>query len=209
MANDPTDPSELSDDERRRLEAERRRGGASLDEEIVRRWSPERLRKLVVDGAGRGEKLDLTTRSEMDKLLPGQDFSDVRVFRGPLAEEVTRRHGADAVTVGKTGMILVRESSRSAPGTAAGKALLAHELTHVAQARQGMVFAKEGGGEGDHEKEAEAVEARAHEPVGGGDARASGSGAIERQHEMRRKVTERAIELLREQMSTQRQRSGR
>jgi len=118
------------------------------------------LKKMVLKGAGRGEHLDLATRGEMERHVPGYDFSKVRVFRGPLAEEVTARHKADAVTIGNTGMILMRQSARSASGTTTGRALLAHELTHVAQAQRGMVFAKEGGasGEGAHEQEAHAVE---------------------------------------------------
>src|SRR5262249_5130785 len=48
---------------------------------------------------------------------------------------------------------------RSAPGTTSGRALLAHELTHVAQAQRGLHFALEGGGgDGAHEQEARSVE---------------------------------------------------
>ena len=70
--------SPLSEEERRRREQQRRR--PTLDEEIVRKYDPARLKQLVAQGAGRGEKLDLQTRTEMARVLPGQDFSDVRVF---------------------------------------------------------------------------------------------------------------------------------
>src|SRR4051794_32767759 len=106
---DPRNPSDSSPGSPGADEEERKRRGQaarpSLDEEIARRWDPQRLSQLVVSGAGKGEHLDLQTRGEMEQLLPGHDFSKVRVFRGPLAEEVTRRHKADAVTVANTGMI--------------------------------------------------------------------------------------------------------
>jgi hypothetical protein len=181
------------------------RARASLDEEIARRWDPERLRSVVVRGAGRGERLDLQTRSRMERLLPGHDFSSVRVFRGALAEEVTARHRADAVTVAQTGMILVRDSARSAPGTSSGQALLAHELTHVAQGQRGMHFALEGGGgEGEHEREAERVEARAL----GGDAGARRGRTPEQERARRRLVIERVLELLAEERRLADERGG-
>ena len=95
----------------------------------------------------------------MERRLGGR-FGDVRVFRGPFAEAVTKAHRADAVTIANTGMILVREGPRSDPKTALGKALLAHELTHVSQAQRGLHFALEGGESqgAAHEQEAEAVE---------------------------------------------------
>ena len=116
MAN-PTDG--LTEAELREIEERKRQGLPTLDQEIARKYSPEALRNLL-QGAGRGERLDLATRSEMERLHPGHDFSEVRVFRGGLAEEVTRRHKADAVTVANTGMILMRESARSAPGPRPG-----------------------------------------------------------------------------------------
>src|SRR5262245_35631026 len=102
----------------------------TLDQEIALKYDPAALSRLVMRDAGRGERLDLHTRMEMERRLGG-DFSSVRVFRGPLAEEITARYRADAVTVGGTEMILVREGWRGNQQSAAGKALLAHELTHV------------------------------------------------------------------------------
>jgi hypothetical protein len=201
MADDPRSEAEREEEERRKRE-----GRAPLDEEIARRYDPARLSRVVARGAGRGERLDLATRSQMERLHPGHDFSGVRVFRGPLAEEVTARHGADAVTVGGTGMILVRESSRSAPGTSAGQALIAHEVTHVAQGQRGMQFALEhGGGEGAHEHEAEAVEAA----VLAGDAPSMEDGRTEeREGARRRAVVERALELMHEESRLHGERNG-
>lgn len=185
--------AEIEEEERRAREQR-----ATLDEEIARRYEPRRLQRVVLQGAGRGDRLDLSTRSEMERLLPGHDFSRVRVFRGALAEEITARHKADAVTVANTGMILVREGARSAPGTTSGRALIAHELTHVAQAQRGMHFALEHGrGEGAHEEEAEAVE----RAVGGGDTQSAQTGAANakaKQEHRNRKVVEKVIEMIAE-----------
>ncbi|HEY2749586.1 MAG TPA: DUF4157 domain-containing protein [Polyangia bacterium] len=167
-----------TDDDDRIDEEERKRRALALSQEIAQRWDPSRLSKLVVGGAGSGEKLDLDTQSEMERRLGGR-FADVRVFRGPFAEAVTKAHRADAVTVANTGMILVREGPRSDPKTALGKALLAHELTHVSQAQRGLHFALEGGESqgAAHEQEAEAVESAVHaEATGQGQAGAKGKG---------------------------------
>src|SRR3954451_11050658 len=94
-----------------RSEDEQNRRRLELSEETARRYDPERLSKVVVEQAGRGERLELATRQEMERKLGGQ-FGDVRVFKGPFAEAVTRQHRADAVTIANTGMILVREGPR-------------------------------------------------------------------------------------------------
>src|SRR4051794_33816829 len=100
MANHVDDRDrQLTDEERRDEEDRRRRGLPTLDQEIAAKYDPGRLSRVVVRGAGRGERLDLATRSEMERLHPGHDFGNVRVFRGSLAEEVTARHKADAVTI--------------------------------------------------------------------------------------------------------------
>lgn len=116
-----------------------------LDHEITRKYDPGSLSKLIMRDAGRGEALDLHTRAQMESRLGG-NFSGVRVIRGPLAEEVTARYRADAVTVGGTELVLVREGWRSNFQTAEGQALLAHELTHVQQQQRGLHFAHSPGG---------------------------------------------------------------
>jgi hypothetical protein len=213
------DDRPLSDEEREELERRQREGLPALDEEIARRYSPDRLSRILVRGMGKGEKLDLATRAQMDRLLPGYDFSSVRVLRGPLAEEITKRHSADAITVSNSGIVLMREGARSSPGTTSGQALLAHELTHVAQAQRGMMFAKEGGSEGEGEPEAEEVEAEAHDAshsardVDSGssnDTNRAGDPSTEaRKTDAKRKaVVDRAIEMLRDQERFFRERLG-
>jgi len=188
---------------------ERKRRALALSQEIAQRWEPSKLSKLVVGGAGSGEKLDLDTQSEMERRLGGR-FGDVRVFRGPFAEAVTKAHRADAVTVANTGMILVREGPRSDPKTALGKALLAHELTHVSQAQRGLHFALEGGESqgAAHEQEAEQVEAKVHAEATGqakaGGKSGGGGGGVDRAA-----VIARVVELVEDWQRLHGERLGR
>jgi hypothetical protein len=134
-----------------------------LDHEITRRYDPSSLSKLIVRDAGRGEPLDLDTRALMESRLGG-NFGNVRIIRGPLAEEVTARYRADAVTVGGTELVLVREGWRSNFQTIAGKSLLAHELTHVQQQQRGLHFVHTPGGHDEAHSELE-NEAEMHEQL--------------------------------------------
>src|SRR6185295_11040456 len=111
--------------------------------------------------AGKGERLDESIREKYEKRF-GVDLGHVRVYTGEFAEEFNRQRGAHAVTIGSTGMILMGGSTDKSMGSAAGQALLAHEITHVAQAHKGLHRkATFGGGmpfADEHEAEAEAVE---------------------------------------------------
>jgi Domain of unknown function (DUF4157) len=130
-----------------------------LSDELARKYDPERLLKLFEKKAGRGEALDASIRAKYEKRF-GVDLGHVRVVTGEFAEEFNRKRDAYAVTVGSTGMILMGNSPDKAAGTRSGEALLAHELTHVAQAQRGlhnrgkqeMEFTP------DHEEEAHEVE---------------------------------------------------
>ncbi len=206
MADDGLKPEEELTEE------ERRQRTLKLSQDIAERYSPDRLSKIVVDQAGRGEHLDLATQSEMERKIGGK-FGSVRIFRGPFAEAITKQHRADAVTVANTGMILVREGPRSDPKTALGKALIAHELTHVKQAQRGLHFALEGGGaqNAPHEAEAEAVEAQVHaESQGGGASHEHGGkkGGGKNDEAKRRKVLARVYELLDDWNRLHRERNG-
>src|SRR4051812_19870010 len=197
------------EDAERLGEEERKKRALKLSQDIAHRWDPSRLSRMVVGEAGSGEKLDIGTQSEMEKRLGGR-FSDVRVFRGAFAEAVTKAHRADAVTIANTGMILVREGPRSDPKTALGKALLAHELTHVSQAQRGLHFALEGGESqgAPHEQEAEAIEQQVHAEETGGapaaGAAAAGGGGINKAQ-----VIARVLELVEDWQRTYEERLGR
>lgn len=108
-----------------------------LSDELARKYDPERLLKLLAKKAGRGAPLDTTIREKYEKRF-GVDLGHVRVVTGEFAEEFNKKRDAYAVTVGGTGMILMGNSPDKAAGSRAGEALLAHELTHVAQAKRGL-----------------------------------------------------------------------
>jgi len=149
-----------------------------LAQDIANKWDPSRILQLVAARAGKGEALDATLRNRYERKL-GVDLSHVRVYRGELASEVNKAYNADAVTIGNTGMILMAGSAEKSMATADGQALLAHELTHVAQAQRGifrdarfgddMTLATE-----EHEAEAEEMQAQELAEAQGG---AAGAGA--------------------------------
>ena len=108
-----------------------------LTDELAKKYDPERLLKMFSKRAGTGQQLDTSIRAKYEKRF-GVDLGHVRVVTGEFANEFNRQRDAYAVTVGGTGMILMGNSPDKAAHTAAGQALLAHELTHVAQASRGL-----------------------------------------------------------------------
>ena len=141
-------------------------GADQLTDELARKYDPERMLRMISRRAGKGEQLEHSLRQKYERRL-GVDLGHVRIYTGEFAEEFNRKRNAYAVTVGATGMILMGGSPDKSMGSVSGQALLAHELTHVAQAKGGlhrkatggMPFAEE------HEHEAEGVE---HEVAAGG-----------------------------------------
>lgn len=85
----------------------------------------------VVGGPGR--PLDPSTRAVMDERF-GHDFASVRVHADARAADSARGVGAQAYTVGEH---IVLGAAAPSPQTAAGRDLLAHELTHTLQQRGG------------------------------------------------------------------------
>jgi hypothetical protein len=179
-----------------------------LSDEIVKKYDPERLLSVVARRAGKGEQLDHQLRARYERRF-GVDLGHVRIYTGEFAEEFTRKRDAYAVTIADTGMILMSGSPEKSMASAAGQALLAHELTHAAQAqrhvaragREGpaMEFAEE------HEAEAEQVEAEvaAEEQGGGGDDGGKGGGreaadAKNAQEDLRFLVMQRVFDMLAE-----------
>lgn len=82
--------------------------------------------------ASGGRALDQAARASMDKTF-GFDFGRVRVHTDSLAAASARAVGAEAYTVGSD---VVFGAGRYAPGSAEGRKLIAHELTHVVQQRE-------------------------------------------------------------------------
>lgn len=81
--------------------------------------------------SGGGKPLDDTTRMEMETRL-GHDFRNVRVHADGQAADSAQALGARAYAVNDH---VVFNAGQFAPEKPAGKHLLAHELTHVAQQR--------------------------------------------------------------------------
>ncbi|HWO22719.1 MAG TPA: DUF4157 domain-containing protein [Kofleriaceae bacterium] len=186
-----------------------------ISDEIARKYDPERLLRMIAKRAGRGESLDHSVRQKYEKRF-GVDLGHVRIYTGEFAEEFNRRRDAYAVTVGSTGMILMGGSPEKSMGSSSGQALLAHELTHVAQqsrhaggglhrkATQDLPFTEE------HEAEAEAVEAE----EGQGAARAAadaGTAKLKAQEDHEAKLEEirnRVLEMAADAARTQMTRNG-
>jgi hypothetical protein len=78
---------------------------------------------------GSGRPLTASVRRFFEPRF-GHDFAPVRVHTGAAASDATNAIGARAFTVGHD---VVFGAGEWSPGTAAGKHLLAHELTHVVQ----------------------------------------------------------------------------
>ena len=85
-----------------------------------------------INGArGRGAPLDPAVREQMSTAL-GDSFADVRVHHDTLASTLAQSVEARAFT---TGADIFFASGEYRPGGAAGRELLAHELSHVVQQR--------------------------------------------------------------------------
>jgi hypothetical protein len=183
---------------------------AALSDEIARRWDPTRLLRMVDRGAGSGAPLDATTRGRFERRL-GVDLGGVRVYTGEFAEKVTSQHQAEAVTVGGTGMIFMSGTPSRSPATSAGRALLAHELTHVAQSARGIYRSAPGErpplATEEHEAEAEAVEAEEAAAAGAADPHA-GVDPEKAREQMLEVVTARVLELIYEDERVEALRNG-
>jgi hypothetical protein len=187
-----------------------------ISDEIARKYDPERLLRMIAKRAGRGESLEHSVRSKYEKRF-GVDLGHVRVYSGEFAEEFNRRRDAYAVTVGATGMILMGGSPDKSMASSSGQALLAHELTHVAQqsrnaggglhrkATQDMPFTEE------HEAEAESVEASEMDGGGTGSAADAGSAQVKAEEEraqMLEQIRNRVLEMAADAARAQYARNG-
>lgn len=96
----------------------------------------EEERSPVLDVlSGSGQALDEPVRQDMEARM-GHDFSDVRVHTGDSADKSAKSVSAHAYTVGSN---IVFQRGTYDPDSSSGKTLLAHELTHVVQQRNGPV----------------------------------------------------------------------
>jgi Domain of unknown function (DUF4157) len=97
---------------------------------------------LDVVNSGGGSPLSPDVKAEMQTRL-GHDFSDVRVHTDSKASDSAASVNAHAYTVGSN---VVFQRDKYDPSSAAGKTMLAHELTHVIQQRSGPVDGTSTGG---------------------------------------------------------------
>jgi uncharacterized protein DUF4157 len=88
-----------------------------------------------------GSALDSSVRGDMESRF-GQDFGDVRVHSGADAHAAAVGLSAQAYTVGDD---IVFQQGRYDPASAEGAHMLAHELTHVVQQRNGPVAGTDNG----------------------------------------------------------------
>jgi Domain of unknown function (DUF4157) len=85
-----------------------------------------------------GQPLEASTRSRMESAF-GADFSSVRIHTDGNAAGLSDRLNARAFTVGSD---IAFGSGEYQPGNLVGEALLAHELAHVVQQREGSTLAQ-------------------------------------------------------------------
>ena len=100
--------------------------GGQLGEEVVERI--ERTR-------GGGQPLEEGMQQQMGEAT-GQDFRNVRVHTDAEANQISRQLDARAFTAGQD--IFFREGEYS-PRSTGGQELIAHEMTHVVQQKEGRV----------------------------------------------------------------------
>jgi hypothetical protein len=94
-----------------------------------------------VIGSG-GSPMEPTIRADMEGRL-GHDFGDVRIHADAAAHDSAKSVNAQAFTVGSD---IVFQQGKYEPGSQSGQHMLAHELTHVVQQRNGPVDGTDAGG---------------------------------------------------------------
>lgn len=94
-------------------------------------YASEDLAKRLHSQKGQGEPLPADIQSQMERRM-GADFSGVRVYTDSNAVQMSRELNAQAFTHGED---IYFNAGKYRPGTAAGKRLLGHEMTHVVQQR--------------------------------------------------------------------------
>ena len=89
-----------------------------------------------------GTPLPGDLRTDMEGRF-GTDFGDVRVHNDGAAHDSAKSVNAQAYTVGSN---IVFQRDKYDPASDAGKHMIAHELTHVVQQRNGPVDGSDAGG---------------------------------------------------------------
>jgi hypothetical protein len=92
--------------------------------------------------ASGGSPLPADLRTDMEGRF-GQDFGDVRIHSDGAAHDSAKSVNAQAYTVGPN---IVFQRDKYDPSSDSGKHMIAHELTHVVQQRNGPVDGTDAGG---------------------------------------------------------------
>lgn len=91
--------------------------------------SAQNMPQQLKSKSGKGKSLSKNIRAEMETSF-GTDFSDVNIHTDKEAVDMNKSLNAQAFTYGRD---VFFNSGKYDPGSAKGKHLLAHELTHVVQ----------------------------------------------------------------------------
>lgn len=91
--------------------------------------APADVQERIAQTRGSGQGLHSSVRTEMESAI-GADFGGVRLHTDDAADALSRSLSARAFTTGRD---IYFQRGAYDPGGAAGRRLLAHELTHVAQ----------------------------------------------------------------------------
>jgi hypothetical protein len=160
--------------------------GSTLDDSIAAKIAAKR---------GGGQGLDASAGADLGAAL-GNDFSDVRVHTDGEADSLNRAVEAEAFTTGTD--IFFRGGSYN-PGSADGRRLLAHELTHVAQQRGAPPSGEMRVSSPDDAAERQASDVAEHVASAGANASASG-GAVAREEAPEEEELQASAALAREEM---------
>lgn len=114
-------------------------GNAGVTELVEEKPSP--VHEVI--NSGGGSPLPADVRADMEARFGGQDFSDVRIHTDSAAHESAKAVNAQAYTVGSN---IVFQRGLYDPSSPSGQHMLAHELTHVVQQRNGPVDGTDAGG---------------------------------------------------------------
>ncbi|MFC4873934.1 eCIS core domain-containing protein [Negadavirga shengliensis] len=133
MASEPEDTEEAQmqeeEEEVQMQEEDKEETALQTKRENVQNESDNDLESRLQSTKGSGSPMDSKTRTEMESGF-GADFGGVRVHTDSNAESLSKDLGAQAFTHGND---IYFNSQKYNPGSARGKHLLAHELTHTIQ----------------------------------------------------------------------------
>lgn len=110
----------------------KRPGPLPLEEALLAKYGHAGIALLADEQPTR---MDPSLRTQLESLI-GIDLDGVRLHIGEQAHRMAESLGARAFAIGESDIFFAR--GQFAPKTAEGKALLAHELTHLAEAKAAL-----------------------------------------------------------------------